>query len=160
MKKTSTKIVRISFFAICLIVVNGCGTLGGWDDICFSVPKKTFEVQMDSLFIQHPEYKIPQKWNDLNDWSERGYDFLESWIFYFPSSPEEMYYVTIVTDPANSTELKTTIAIRSVNMGDRWFNHDEVNEKERERIEARFEKEIVSKLEAQLHTRATKEDRY
>jgi len=159
---THNKIVHIWLLACFLVVValNGCGTLGGWTDICFPIPQKTLEVGIDILFVAHSEYKIPQKWNELNDWSQTGHDFLKSWIFYFQSLPEEMYYVTVVTNPANSIEPKTTIAIRSVNMGYRWFNYDNVNEMERKRIQERFDKEIISKLEARLHVRAVKENGY
>jgi hypothetical protein len=157
--KHNNKLILIG----CLFVIfySGCGTLGGWTDVCFSVPKKTFEVGVDSLFTNHAEYKIPPKWNDFNDWHKAGYDFLESWIFYFQSSPEEMYYVTIVDNPVNSVEPRTTIAIRAINMGSyRWFNYDDVSEKEHKRIQERFDTEIIPKLEAFTHVRAVKEDGY
>src|SRR5258708_33537125 len=87
---------------ICITVANfltSCGTLGGiGDTINFPTSKKKLEIAMDSLYIIHPEYKIPREWETYNSWHQRGYDFLESRIFYFKSFPEEMYYMTFIGD--------------------------------------------------------------
>ncbi len=152
------KISTISVI-ICLIAC-GCGTLGGFDNGTFPVTKRKLEIAIDSLYALHPEYEISTQWEKYNDWSARGYDFLESRIFYFKSPPEEMYYVTFVGDTAKIS--KTTdarIAIRSVFKGNtkRWVLEKEVDSKERERIEKRFDDEIISKLEQYTQTKAERQ---
>jgi hypothetical protein len=145
----------------CLIftLITSCGTLGGFQDRNFPTSKNKLEFAMDSLYVEHPEYNIPTRWKTFDNWSDRGYGFLESRIFYFKSPPEEMYYVTLVGDStvlADSTNV--TIAIRSVFNGitNRWLLNDDVDVKEKARIESRFDKEIISKLERYTKTKASR----
>lgn len=157
---------KISLFTIiplliCSLIV-GCGTLGSiGDDIYFPISKKKLEIAMDSLYVRNPEYKIPEKWVKYNDWSKAGYDFLESRIFYFKSSPEEMYYVTFIGD---STTLADTtrigIGIRAIFKGNItgkwWLVGNDLSSNEKERIEKRFDDEITPKLEKYTNTKASK----
>ena len=139
----------------------GCGTLGdGFGEWNFPIPKKKLEIAIDSLYKIYPEYSIPEKWEKQNDWSERGYDFLESDIFYFKSSPEEMYYVTFIGDSATlANPSNVSIGIRSVfkeNTPKQWLLSDDVDSKEKIRIENRFASEIISKLEEYTKTKVSK----
>jgi hypothetical protein len=139
----------------------GCGTLGdGFGEWNFSVSRKKLEIAIDSLYKIHPEYSIPQKWEKQNDWSERGYDFLESRIFYFKSSPEEMYYVTFIGDSATlANPSNVNIGIRSVfkeNTHKQWLLSDDLNSPEKERIENRFDSEIIPKLEEYTKTKVSR----
>ena len=143
----------ISVLVICS--VNSCGTLGGiGETIYFHTPKKQLEIAIDSLYANYPEYKIPGKWVNFNDWSRAGYDFLESRIFYFNSSPEEMYYVTFTGDTTESST-KIGIGIRAIDRGDYyWLLEKDLDSKEIKRIEKRFDAEIVSKLERYTNSKA------
>ncbi len=160
------KMLLIAFiYSIITIGSISCGTLGGiGDTINFPTSKKNLEIAMDSLFVKHPEYKIPEKWETYNDWHQRGYDFLESRIFYFKSSPEEMYYVSFIGDSVMLADTtKIGIAIRATYNGDargRWVLGDSLGSSEKQRIISRFDNEIVSKLEQYTKTKSSKESRY
>ncbi len=73
-------------------------------------------------------------------------------MFYFRTSPEEMYYVSFLDYPDTMT---TTISIRSVFNGERWTNEGDTRRREEDRIENRFDSEIVSKLERFSNSTAT-----
>ena len=147
--------MRITNFFSCyalLVILYSCkmgaGTLGGFEDNVFPVSKKRLDNAIDSLYKEFPQYKIPEKWIDLDNWSARGYDFLESNIFYFKDNPEEMYYVTYIGDQETLQDTtKVTIAIRAVIYGRRpWLLHEDLSEKDRQRISKRFKEEIISRL--------------
>jgi hypothetical protein len=127
------------------ITISGCnigaGTLGGFDSIKFDTDKKTLLNALDTLYKLYPKYAIPNKWKDFDNWSERGYDFLNGRILYFESSPEEMFYVTILVGN------ETRIAIRAIHRGSgRWLLEKDFSLDEKERILKRFDFEIISKL--------------
>ena len=138
----------------------GAGTLGGFETYFFPTSKPILVKAIDTLFAQHPEYKIPSKWTSLDDWKERGYDFLDTRIFYLKSNPEEIYYVSFYGDANDSIQAnpqKTGIAIRAVNNGAGWTKEDETNSRDKRRIEKRFSDEIISRLENYTGTSATQE---
>lgn len=143
----------LSIFSTC---INGAGTLGTFKPITFPVSKQKVEKAIDTLFAAHSEYRIPSKWEHLDSWDDRGYDFLQSYIFYFKEHPEEMFYVTFIGDKkmlADPTHIQ--IAIRAVNTGkNRWLLNDDLPENERVRIVNRFNKEIISKLEYYLQVKS------
>lgn len=157
MKNLSFALIYIFLLGSCNI---GAGTLGGFDERVFPVGKKQLDLAIEKLYSEHPEYNIPDKWKDFDNWSESGYDFLESKIFYLKNQPEEMYYVSFVGDSAMLADPKQSIiAIRAVNKGSRkWLLEEDLDKKEQERIESRFDKEIISELEKYTHTKAKRED--
>jgi hypothetical protein len=143
---------QISFFIILFLTSCGfgAGTLGGFDTYFFPTSKKLIKESIDSLYSKHPEYKIPKKWIYFDDWKARGYDFLETNIYYFNSEPEEMYYVSFYGDANDSIQVdesKTGISVRAVNNGYGWILEKETSTNEKARIEKRFYDEIVSKIE-------------
>lgn len=136
------------FLVVPLIVLfAGCGTLGSFKVMNFSVDKHQLSLAIDTIFKNYPNYKIPEKWKYLDSWDERGYGFLDSRIFYFKDSPEEMYYVTFRGGKTASLNTLASISIRAVSSGKgKWLVQDDLNDKECERIELRFESEILSKI--------------
>ena len=75
---------------ILLVIVSliSCdGTLGGFNTISFSTSKRKIENAIDTLYSNHPDYRIPDKFKEFDNWSKRGYDFLDSRIFYFSQTP-------------------------------------------------------------------------
>ena len=159
--------IRLTGLFICCNLILGCGTLGAiGDGICFPTSKDKLEIAMDSLFSEYPEYRIPAKFSKYDRWSKAGYDFLESRIFYFKSDPEEMYYITFVGDSVTLADTsKVTIAIRAVfnekNIKEKlWLTADDLNSKEKERIENRFDNEIVLKLQLYTKKKALKNSLY
>jgi hypothetical protein len=152
--------------SIALTVCTGCfigaGTLGGFDSRTFPTSKKNLVQAIDTLFAKHPEYIIPDKWKTFDDWKTRGYDFLVSRIFYFNSPPEEMYYVSFLGDANDSIQTdtnRTSISIRAINNGNSgWKLEKNTSSSDKERIEKRFDEEIISKLEEYTKTKAVRND--
>jgi hypothetical protein len=102
----------------------------------------------------------PDKWKKEDDWKERGYDFLDSRIFYFKSEPEEMYYVSFYGDANDAHQADTTntgISIRAVDNGANyiWTKESDISSSEERRIKKRFQSEIISKLEKFTNTKVT-----
>lgn len=143
------------------VLFSGCdissGTLGGFNVHTFPTSKSKLNNAIDTLYSKHSEYKIPEKWWEKDDWNERGYGFLESKIFYFKEYPEEMYYVSFIGDSAMlEKSTQASIALRAVyhRERDRWLLSEDVDINERARIEARFDKEIIKRLENYTYGRA------
>ena len=135
--------------------ILGGGTLGGFPPKTFPISVINLERAMDSLFRVNPQYKIPAKWQGRDSWSDRGFGFLNSRIFYFSQDPEEMYYVTFIGDE-NMDKLNTaTIAIRAVDSStENWLTCDELNEHRQKEITNRFQTEIITKLESYSGTKS------
>jgi hypothetical protein len=158
------RLLLITILFICTLTgcFYGAGTLGGFDIRAFPTSKKNLVRAIDTLFAKHPEYIIPYKWESRDDWKARGYDFLDSRIFYFNSNPEEMYYVSFIGDANDSIQADTTItsiSIRAVSSKETagWTLEKETSSADKEEIEKRFDKEIISKLEKYTRTKATRE---
>jgi len=147
-------------FLIFVLLLSCDGTLGGFDNRIFPTSKKNIENAITSLFIKNPELKIPDKWKIYDDWEKRGYNFLDSRIFYFDTKPEEMYYVTFVGngDDKQNEKGPTILAIRAVSVGDnRWILYDEFSPEQKEKIEQRFDEKIISEIEKITGVKAIRE---
>jgi hypothetical protein len=71
-----------------------------------------------------------------------------------------MYYVSFIGDVGSwkADSSKISIAIRAVKVGDSgWLLGNELNSKERKRISARFESQLILKLERILKKKSWKE---
>jgi hypothetical protein len=155
----SIRLTIILFVCALISCGIGAGTLGGFATITFPTSKRIVVIAIDSLFAQHPEYEIPDKWKVHDDWKKRGYEFLDTRIFYFKSKPEEMYYVSFYGDANDSVQVDTTktgISIRAVhnNANYLWTKEDDISSSEEKRINKRFQSEIISKLEQYTNTKA------
>lgn len=141
------KILLVIFLTSCI----GAGTLGGFDLRSFSTSKKNIVRAIDSLYLNYPEYVIPSKWTKFDIWKSRGYDFLDSRIFYFSVQPEEMYYVTFYGDANDSIQINhtyTALSIRAYCNGNyKWLKEEDCTSKQKERIQKRFDEEIIPKLQ-------------
>ena len=90
-----------------------------------------------------------------HDWEESSMDFLIGKVFYLRGSkdqPEEMYYVTLVSEKMEDTTWTkpSYLGIRALNIIDgnnQWKTNDNIANSEWERIDARFEKEIISQIQ-------------
>ena len=151
----------IRHFILLLIVAAslgcgfGTGRKEGFDKRVFSVSKQTLATAIDSLIHEYQEYNIPEKWQMLYNWKEEN-DFEYSHIFYLQAKPEEMYYVSFVGNQKDSEQnCKTaTIVIKSVCDGSEWQNGKNISRFEKTRIEKRFDKEIIAKLEQYTNSKA------
>lgn len=145
--------IKIIFTFLLILTLISCdGTLGGFNTRIFPVSKEKLVIAIDSLYKENPKLYIPEKWKENDSWKKRGYGFLDTRIFYLKNDPEEMYYISFIGDSNDSIQTNnnsTSIAIRAVytNRFRKWFYEEEFDENEKERIENRFDKEIISKLE-------------
>ena len=144
---------ELSFLLICVYFSSGCGTLGGFEPIYFDCNKNQVSEEIDSFYLKHSEYRIPNKWKNFDDWDKRGYDFLDGRIFYFLKPPEEMYYVTFVGDSAfQSSNSPINMSIRGISKGHpKWLLNEDLTEVEIKRINERFRVEILSKINCFHH---------
>jgi hypothetical protein len=148
---------KIYFLLILVSLISCDGTLGGFNTISFSVSKKKLKIAFDSLYTKYPEYKIPDKYQEFNNWQYWGSNSLDATTFYINQQPEEMYYVSFIGD--EETLKDTThidIAIRSVFIGRKrkWLKQEEFTKEEENRIQTRFKAEIISKLEKYTNCKA------
>lgn len=155
--------MKIKIFFILLfgsLLISCDGTLGGFDSRYFVTPKKNIEKAIDTLFVKNTELEIPEKWKEYDTWEKRGFGSLDTRIFYFQSEPEEMYYVSFVSDGNEKQDEKgpTILAIRSVftKRHNQWFKEEDFDDNTKERIENRFDTEIISKLEKYSGSKATR----
>lgn len=149
--KQMNKFFKILF--ITSIILSGCGfnddALGSWPERTFLISRKKLIAAIGQLYNQNVKYKVPGKWMEEDSSEIKSYFYLPSITFYFNENPEEMYFVTFIGDNAMLADSsKTVIAIRSVNNGEgKWLRYVDESPSERIRIEKRFDKEIISKLE-------------
>ena len=156
--------MKIRTFIILLfscLLISCDGTLGGFDNRNFETPKQNIEKAIETLFVKNPKFEIPEKWKVNDNWKKRGFGFLDTRIFYFQSEPEEMYYVSFVENGKEKQNENgpTILAIRSIfsKRHNQWLNEEDFENDEKERIEKRFDMEIISKLEKYSGIKATKE---
>ncbi|AWV97142.1 hypothetical protein [Arcticibacterium luteifluviistationis] len=143
--------IKLLFILLLFAMISCDGTLGGFESRSFNTPKQNIKRAIDTLFATNNELKIPEKWNEHDDWEDRGFGFLDTRIFYFQSEPEEMYYVSFVENGNEKQDENgpTILAIRSIftKRHNNWLKEEDFDDMEKERIETRFDTEIISKLE-------------
>jgi len=114
------------------------------------------------MYDEYPEYHVPDGLKKYDNWSKRGYDFLEGRVLYFGAPPEELYYVTYIGDSLTLLDtMKIGIAIRAIykpGQANKWLLGEELTPVENDRITNRFKREIIAKLEGYTKTKASEED--
>ncbi|MEM0544009.1 hypothetical protein WFZ85_15515 [Flavobacterium sp. j3] len=143
MKKIVILFVLTIIFSRCNI---GAGTLGSFDDRRFPIKKSDFVTAVDSL----TEKQIPDKWKETATGIEHTYEFMkENTCLYLKDNPEEMYFVSY-----NGSQKASVISVRSVFKGGRWYTKNDFDKSEIERIEKRFDEEIIEQIERKTRTKA------
>lgn len=143
-------IVGIIYFFISL---SPGGGLGGFPHKKFETDIFTLENTIDCMLESDSSFAVPEKWKKIeNEWQERGYDFLNTRIFYFPNPPEEMYYVSFIGyDTAKPGSKYSEISIRSVGNKNGWKSYKSFDDDDEiERIESRFDSLVVTKVKLLL----------
>lgn len=152
--------IKIFSFLLLFALTSCDGTLADFKIISFPTSKTKLEIAIDSLYSNYPDYRMPEKWKEYDSWSKRGYDFLESRIFYFKNEPEEMYYVTFVGEEEtlkDTTHIDIAISSAYRRRTGNWSEED-FGKEEEIRIQKRFKREIISKLEKYTKTKAKEEN--
>jgi hypothetical protein len=129
----------------------GAGTLGSFDENRFPIKKSDFLTAFDSL----TEKQIPVKWKENASSIEHTYEFLADDVtcLYMNDNPEEMYFVSY-----QGNSKFTVISVRSVFRHGRWSVKRDLDDEEIDRIEKRFEDEIIKKIENRTRTKAERID--
>jgi hypothetical protein len=159
MKLTQTKLI-ITICCICgaFYGCNVSGQIGSTFN--FHKDKQQLEAAIDTLYAQHPEYKVPPEWAKYNNPPLSTAPYIENKLFYFKDSTREMYCVTLIDDSAMSRDsARSGLAIRAINKGsDKWLRDEDAGYKEQKRIEKRFDKEIIAKLEVITGSKVRREE--
>lgn len=105
---------------------------------------KALLAAIDSFYISNPRFKAPDKWTIYDGFSEtkRVGSFANERRFYFGPPKEELYEVVILPE-----EEESSMVITAIHDNDNWHLPDELNSREIERIEERFDNRIITKLE-------------
>lgn len=148
----------ILFFSLILSACNAnisAGSLGGGKIVTFPVPDQELHKAIEHLFEFDPQYHFPEKWKFKTESWTKDYFFLKPYFFYFKDSPEEMYYVTLIEAGTGDNPNYSRLAIRGVGDGvELWKKYEKLNDAEKARIQKRFEKEIITKLEKYTKTKS------
>ena len=142
------KILTILFLTTLLTRCNiGAGTLGSFNERKLPVNKSDFLNALNSL----TERQIPDKWKETALSIEDTYDFLTADVtcLYLKDNPEEMYFVSY-----QGNKKVTVISIRSVYKNEQWFGKGNLESKEIDRIEKRFDNQIIRIIEEKVNRKA------
>jgi hypothetical protein len=140
--------------AVMIILIRcniGAGTLGSFDNRRFAIKKSDFLTAFDSL----TEKQIPDKWKETAASIEHTYEFLADDVtcLYLNDNPEEMYFVSY-----QGNSKFTVISVKSVFKHGRWSVKGDLDDAEIDRIETRFDNEIIKKIENRTRTKAERID--
>lgn len=129
----------VCFVFLISCVVSPHGRIVFYD---FNSSKYDVEKAIVNMLKNDSSHSLPPKWKI----EMPGYN-VERFYVYFPSSPQEIYEIGFRGDSTiwNST-LNCQLAIVGQNNGTKWRFKDELSKEEINRIEIRFEKEILSKI--------------
>lgn len=143
------------------VLLYGCDTMGQiGDTVSFRTSTDTLERAIDTLFAQHPEYKVPAQWEQYKNLKVRPADYVENKYFYLKSDTPEMYYVVLINNlKMRGDSSHTGLAIRAVNRGsDKWIREPDLDYKDEKRIARRFDTEIISKLQEYTGAKVRREE--
>ncbi len=136
---------------------GGAGTLGGGYLYKYDCTRGELQNCLENIKIKNSAYNVPKNWEDFNDWSAGGFDFLNGITYFLNESQyqkKEMYYVTLVQNDYYDTVYTkpSLVALRSVfNVVDgkpRWLHLHDLNKTNKDRVELRFQQEILSKIKS------------
>lgn len=156
------KVLIISILVLSSCEYIGAGSLGAYKIKGFPFTNKALHLSTKTFYIEYPEYQMPEKWKyELEYWKKDGIDKKKILMFYFKTGPEEMYFVHILEPGMVKDPEYARIAVVSVySQKSGWQEIKKFKKEEMERIEQRFESEIISKLEKLTNTETFDEKTY
>lgn len=148
----STSILMTSCYAFDYI--NNVGSFSGGNVYKFNCKHSELLNCINQIYIQNPQYKTPIKWGKYDNWNKRGYSFMNGTVFYFQKDSkndiEDLYYIAPIGNMDTINLIPSHLAIRAVlSMDDnvyQWKYLNELSNSELERVEDRFQKEIIAKI--------------
>jgi hypothetical protein len=123
------------------IFLASCGGSGHIKFYNFYVPKSAVENEIRRV-IKDSGYAVPAKWADVGKT-----DFYPQVYLYLNSNPEELYQIGFIYDSAVWNHSSTcTLALVGRYVGNGWQFDKDLGGKEEDRMMARFEAQILSKI--------------
>ena len=125
-----------------LLVLSSCGTTGHIALYNFDSSKNKVEEKIVTILISDSSFEIPQKWKE-----HMNGDYFKRLYIYFKEKPEEIYQFGFSGDSV-SWSLNSTckLGLISIYQGDQFKYEEDLSKQDKARIELRFEKEFLSKI--------------
>ena len=132
--------IKYIFLIFCF---SSCaGTTGHLKFYDFDITKYEVEKALLQVINEDSTYRVPAKWK-----SHTKGDSFERIYFYFPHGPEELYQIGFTGDNNEWQKSSTSrLGLISIYQGKQFMYEDELSWKEQDRIQKRFEEEILSKI--------------
>ena len=125
-------------------MLYSCGTTGHLKFYNFNNCKDSVKKDLLSVINYNSLYVAPTHWNNY----EQGIDTIRDIYVYFQSIPKEIYQLGFKGDTTEwrINKKSCTLALVGTFNGKIWRFEKDMKSKEIERIEKRFEMEILSKM--------------
>ena len=132
----------MKYCIVFLLFLASCGTTGHLVFYNFNADKYDVEKEILKVINKDSTYTVPQKWIEHT----KG-DYFERLYVYFKKNPEELYQIGFTGDSSDWKHSSTSrLGLISVYQGKQFQYEDELSYKDIERIEKRFEAEILSNV--------------
>jgi len=132
----------MKYFIAFLLFLSSCGTTGHLVFYHFDADKYDVEKEILNVINKDSAYTVPQKWVEHT----KG-DYFERIYIYFKKNPEELYQIGFTGDSSDWKHSTTSrLGLISVYQGEQFKYEDELSNREINRIENRFETDILSKI--------------
>jgi hypothetical protein len=141
--KTMRRINPKQIFAVILMFLVSCGTLGHIQFYYYSAPIDVIEKDLIRVVDEESKYSPPLKWNNY----ELGADSLQDIFIAFSTNPKEIFqlgFANRVTSLEKATNAK--LALVGIFDGKIWKFESDLTSNEKERVKKRLETEILSKM--------------
>lgn len=142
MMKGMIFLMSIVYCSIISCQGTGAGTLGSLGIYSYNVSFEEIEEKLDSL--ESSVLTVPSEFQDQLNWSEKGYDFLQYWTFYWESNGEQnMMWISKIEN-----QNQTQIAVRQVYdfKNSKWIKAVNVSSENKIRYSKQFEENVLSRL--------------
>ena len=132
----------MKYCIVFLLFLSSCGTTGHIVFYHFNANKYDVEKEILNVINKNSAYTVPNKWHEHTEG-----DYFERIYIYFKNNPEELYQIGFTGDSTNWNQTSSCkLGLISVYQGKQFQYENELSNKEIERIEKRFETEILSKI--------------
>lgn len=131
--------MKYILFIFCLYSCGG--TTGHIEFYNFNATKYEVENALLQVINNDTTYKVPKKWR-----SHTKDDYFERIYIYFSNRPNELYQIGFTDSNEWQKSATCRLGLISIYQGEQFMYEDDLNWKEQERIQKRFEEEILTKI--------------
>jgi hypothetical protein len=143
---------KICIFFIPTLLITSCIASGLGSGKVFTLECTRGEAAkcLKNFRKEHPEFEIPDSLKKYDRWEQDGYSFLQGQVIYFSQKKIEMYYVSLIKNKLTDTTSTQPSYISVRYFFDfkkmLWERASHLEKSELKRIDKRFEKEVLLKL--------------